>query len=99
MHTCTNSHMFEPDLSQASDCRPAGNAIGCQCQWVTWNCNININVSLMLFNKTIRMYYSLFVFRFYSKIICLSFLNFAGRWFAGRGLTRLWLEGMGQACA
>ena len=25
------------DLSQASDCRPAGNATGCQCQWVTFN--------------------------------------------------------------
>ena len=34
----------EPDLSQASDCRPAGNATGCQCQWVTWNLNVNINV-------------------------------------------------------
>ena len=37
-----------------------------------------------LFNKTIRMYYSLFVFRFCYKIIGLSFKKFAGR-----GLTRL----------
>ena len=30
---------------------------------------ISILIFLMLFNKTIRMYYSLFVFRFYYKII------------------------------
>ena len=44
----------------------------------------------MLFNKTIRMYYSLFVFRFYYKIKGLSFKNLAGR-----QLTRLWPAGMG----
>ena len=42
------------------------------------------------FNKTIRMYYSLFVFRFYYKIISLSFKNLAGS-----GLTCLWPAGMG----
>ena len=38
------------------------------------------------------MYYSLFVFRFYYKIIGLSFLNVADC-----GLTRLWPAGMGRA--
>ena len=42
----------------------------------------------MLFNKTMSMYYSLFVFRLFNKIISLSFLNLAGRKLAGRGLTR-----------
>ena len=37
------------------------------------------------------MYYSLFVFRFYYKIIGLSFKKLAGR-----GLTRLWPTGMGR---
>ena len=53
-------------------------------------------IIFMLFNKRIRMYYSLFVFRFYYKIIGLSFKHLAGRWLAGRGLTRLWSAGMGQ---
>ena len=48
----------------------------------------------MLFNNTIRMFYSLFVFCFYYKIIGLSFLNLAGR-----GLTRFWPGGMGRAWA
>ena len=47
---------------------------------------------LMLFNKTIRIYYGLFVYRFYY-----NFLNLVGRGFAGRGLTRLWPAGMGRA--
>ena len=38
------------------------------------------------------MYYSLFVFHFYYKIIGLSLKNLAGR-----GLTRLWPMGMGRA--
>ena len=42
--------------------------------------------------KTIRMYYSLFVFRFYCKIIGLSFKNLAGC-----RLTHLWPAGMGRA--
>ena len=37
----------------------------------------------MLFNKTICMYNSLFVFRFYYKIIGLSFKNLAGLRAAG----------------
>ena len=40
IHTCINSHISEPDLSQANDCRPAGNNTGCQWQWVTFNWNI-----------------------------------------------------------
>ena len=40
------------------------------------------------------MYYSLLVFRFYYKIIDLSFKNLAGR-----GLTRLWPAGIGRAWA
>ena len=44
----------------------------------------------MLFNKTIRMYYSLFVFRFYYKIIGLSFKKLAGRGLPDHGLTRQW---------
>ena len=56
---------------------------------------------VMLFNKTIWMYYSLFMFRFYYKIkiIGLSFKNLAGSGLAGRGLTRLWTAGMGWAWA
>ena len=50
-----------------------------------------------LFNKTISLFYSLFVFRFCYKIIGLSSLNLAGRRLAGRGLTHLWPAGMGQA--
>ena len=46
----------------------------------------------MLFNKTIRMYYSLYVFHFYYKIIGLSFLNLAGR-----RLAHIWPAGMGRA--
>ena len=42
--------------------------------------------------KKIRMYYSLFVFRFCYKIIGLSSLNLAGR-----GLTHLWPTGMCRA--
>ena len=53
----------------------------------------------MLFNKTIRMYYSLFVFRFCYKVIGLSFKNLPGCGLVARGLTRLWLAGMGQAWA
>ena len=37
------------------------------------------------------MYYSLFVFRFYYKIIGLSFLNLAGRGLAGRGRSYAFL--------
>ena len=51
---------------------------------------------LMLFNKIIRMYYSLFVFLFYYKIIGLCFLNLAGSGLAGHGLTRLCGPGLGQ---
>ena len=43
-----------------------------------------------LFNKTISLFYSLFVFRLCYKIIGLSSLNLAGR-----GLTHLWPTGMG----
>ena len=50
-----------------------------------------------LFNKTISLFYSLFVFRLCYKIIGLSSLNLAGRGLAGRGLTHLWPAGMGRA--
>ena len=86
--------MSEPDLSQARDCRPAGNATGCQCQWVTWNLNINITVFKSYLIKTIRKFYSLFMFRFYCKIIGLSFQNVSGS-----GLTSLWPAPMGRAWA
>ena len=43
-----------------------------------------------LFNKTISLFYSLFVFRLCYKIVGLSSLNLAGRGLAGRGLTHLW---------
>ena len=46
-----------------------------------------------------RMYYSLFVFRFYYKIIDLSLKKLAGRGFACRGLTRLWPAGIGRVWA
>ena len=36
-----------------------------------------IYIFFLLFNKTVRFYYSLFVFYFYYKIIGLSFLNLA----------------------
>ena len=52
-----------------------------------------------LFNKTISLFYSLFVFRLCYKIIGLSSLNLAGRGLAGRGLTHLWPAGMGRAWA
>ena len=38
-----------------------------------------------LFNKTISLFYSLFVFRLSYKIIGLSYLNLAGRGLAGSG--------------
>ena len=47
-----------------------------------------------LFNKTISLFYSLFVFRLCYKIIGLSSVNLAGR-----GLTHLWPAGMGRAWA
>ena len=46
------------------------------------------------FNKTISLFYSLFVFRLCYKIIGLSSLNLAGR-----GLTHFWPAGMGRAWA
>ena len=49
---------------------------------------------VLLFNKTITLFYSLFVFRLCHKIIGLSSLNLAGR-----GLTHLWPMGMGRAWA
>ena len=52
---------------------------------------------IFLCNKTISLFYSLFVFRFSYKIIGLSSLNLAGRGLAGCGLTRLWPVGMGRA--
>ena len=48
-----------------------------------------------LFNKTISLFYSLFVFRLADKIIGVYSLNLAGRGLAGRGRTRLWPAGMG----
>ena len=50
-----------------------------------------------LFNKTISLFYSLFVFRLCYKIIGLSSLNLAGRRLAGHGLTHLGPAGMGRA--
>ena len=47
-----------------------------------------------LFNKTISLFYSLFVFRFSDKIIGLSSLNLAGS-----GLNCLWPAGMGLKLA
>ena len=48
-------------------------------------------IYVFLFNKTISLFYSLFVFRLCYKIIGLSSLNLAGR-----GLTHLWPAGMGR---
>ena len=52
-----------------------------------------------LFNKIISLFYSLFVFRVYYKIISLSSLNLAGRGYGpGMGLKlagRAW-PGLGQ---
>ena len=65
-------------------------------------------VFYMSFNKTIRaFYYSLFVFRFYYKVIGLSFINLAGRGYGpclglkckvrpGLGLTLAVWAGPGQ---
>ena len=53
---------------------------------------IQHTMDLFLFNKTISLFYSLFVFRLCYKIIGLSSLNLAGR-----GLTHLWPAGMGWA--
>ena len=57
-----------------------------------------------LFNKIISLFYRLFAFRLFYKIIGLSSLNLAGRGLAGRGLavrglTRLWPAGMGGVWA
>ena len=54
----------------------------------------------MLFNKTIRMYYSLFMFRFYYKIISLSFTNLAGRRLVGLPVfgLRLWARPGRETC-
>ena len=52
---------------------------------------------VFLLNKNISLFYSLFVFLLYYKIIGLSSLNLAGRGLAGRGLTHLWPAGMGRA--
>ena len=60
---------------------------------------IYICVCVFLFNKTISMFYSLFVFCLCYKIIGLSSLNLAGHGLAGRGLTHLWPAGMGRAWA
>ena len=49
-----------------------------------------------LFNKTISLFYGLFVFHVSYKIIGLSSLNLAGR---GLRLTRLWPAGMGLKLA
>ena len=51
----------------------------------------------MFLNKTISLFYSLFVFRLCYKIIGLSSVNLVGRGLAGRGLTHLWPVGMGWA--
>ena len=56
---------------------------------------IYIHIYVFLFNKTISLLYSLFVFRLCYKIIDLSSLNLAGRRLADRGLTHLWPAGMG----
>ena len=61
---------------------------------------------LCLFNKTIRMYYSLYVFRFYFKIIGLSYPSLA-RWYgpglglklAGRAGPGSNINGLGRAFA
>ena len=55
---------------------------------------IYIYLYVFLFNKTISLFYNLFVFRLCYKIIGLSSLNLAGR-----GLTHLWPAGMGLAWA
>ena len=55
---------------------------------------IYVYIYVFLFIKTISLFYSLFVFRFFYKIIGLSSLNLAGR-----GLTHLWPAGMGRAWA
>ena len=59
--------------------------------------HIYIYICVFLFNKTISLFYSLFVFRLCYKIIGLSSLNLAGHGLAGRGLTHLWPAGMGRA--
>ena len=56
-------------------------------------------IYVFLFNKTMSLFYSLFVFRLCYKIIGLSSLNLAGRRLAGCGLTHLWPAGMGRAWA
>ena len=48
----------------------------------------------MLFNKTIRMYYSLFVFRFYYKVIGLSLIRICGPR-AYPSLARMYRPGLG----
>ena len=59
--------------------------------------NVHILFFLILFNKTICMYYSLFAFRFYYKIIGLSFLGLnSSLWAkAGLGLTNFCGPGPG----
>ena len=47
-----------------------------------------------LIKQYVCITYSLFVFRFYYKIIGLSFFNVINK-LAGRGLTCLWSVGMG----
>ena len=52
-------------------------------------------IYVFLFNKTISLFYSLFVFCLYYKIIGLSSLNLADRGLAGRGLTQTFMVWVG----